>query len=131
VVRPAQRGALFGAALERFHGSLPTWYRGIFLADLLFGLPQEARADLLLEIDTESLGAWLSLVDPETRDHLVEELPETLRASIGSVAFPSRTRQIAVAVRARQELARGFQRQLSRANLAFEQVVLADASVAK
>jgi hypothetical protein len=123
----AERGALFGGALERFHGSLPVWYRSIFVADMLFELEDEARTDLLLEVDVESLSAWLSLVDGDTRERLVAGLPDSLRVSVGAAsAFPSRARQLALAERGRQDLARGFQRQLARANLSFEQVVQPD-----
>jgi hypothetical protein len=126
-LHPLQRSALFAGALERFHGSLPAWYRGIFLADMLSAIPDEARADLLLELDVETLGAWLSLLDADPRDRLLDDLPESLRAAVGAhAAFPSRARQLALAERGRQDLARGFQRQLARANVPFEHVVRAD-----
>jgi hypothetical protein len=122
-VRPAQRSALFGAALDRFHGSLPAWYRGIFLADMLFVISDEARTDLLLELDAETLAAWLALLDADTRERLVEALPDSLRTSVAAASFPSRARLLALAWRARQELAKGFQRQLERAHIPFERVV--------
>lgn len=118
-----RRNALFASALTRFNGSLPAWYRGIFLADMLFAISDEARNDLLLELDVETLAAWLALADPDTRDRVVEDLPDSLRASVGAAVFPSRARLLALAWRGRQDLARGFQQQLARANLPFEQVV--------
>lgn len=123
-VSPAQRAALFGGALERSHGSLPAWHRGIFLADMLFELPDEARTDLLLEIDVETLSAWLSLVDSGSRDRLISGLPDALRVSVEAASvFPSRARQLAEAERGRQALARGLQRQLARLGVPFERVV--------
>ena len=119
-----QRSALFGGALERFHGNLPAWHRGIFLSDMLFEISDEARTDLLLELEVEVLAAWLSVLDPAARDRLMVGLPDALRASISSSSvFPSRIRQLALAERGRRALARGFQRQLARADLSFERVV--------
>ncbi len=123
-VAPTTRGALFGGALERFHGSLPAWHRGILLPDMLFELSDEARTDLLLEIDVETLAAWSSLLRGDAKERLLAGLPDSLRTSVGaSSVFPSRTRQLALAERGRRDLARGFQRQLARANVPFERVV--------
>jgi hypothetical protein len=121
---PETRAALFQRALERFNGSLPAWYRGIFFADLLLDLPAEARVDLLLEIDVQHLGAWYSTLDSRTQERLIMGLPTAVRVSLESTpTFASQARQLAVAERGRQDLARGFQRQLTRANLSFEDVV--------
>ncbi len=123
-VNPARRAALFGGLLARFQGSLPAWYRGILVAEMLFELSDEARADLLLEVDVETLAAWLSILDGDTRTRLLAGVPQSLRNSVqASSVFPSRPRQIALAERGRRELARGFQLQLARANLSFESIV--------
>lgn len=120
----ATREGLFDDALARTHGALPSWTRGILTPDMLLSLPAEARADLLLEVEVEPLAAWLSLVDAETRGSLLADAPEALRLSIqASSVFPSRSRQVGLADRARRDLARGFQRQLARARIPFEQVV--------
>ncbi len=126
---PAQdRVELFDDALRRTHGSLPAWTRGILTADMLFTLSREARADLLLELDTEPLAAWLSLVDSDARARLLEGLPDSLRVSIQAASvFPSRTRQLSLAGRGRRELARGLQGQLARARIPFERAVGSDA----
>ncbi|MEO0601429.1 MAG: hypothetical protein AAF211_08340 [Myxococcota bacterium] len=123
-VNPARRASLFRQALERSHGSLPGWYRGILVADMLFELGEETRADLLLEIDIEPLAAWMSLLDAETQARLLSTLPRALASSIqASSDFGSRARQLALADRGRREVARGFQRQLQRAQIPFERVV--------
>ncbi|MEQ1506024.1 MAG: hypothetical protein ABMB14_27580, partial [Myxococcota bacterium] len=128
-VPASHRTRLFGAALDRFGGSLPGWYRGIFLPDMLDALPDDGRVDVLLELDVETLAAWLSLLDTDARDRLVDELPDSLRTSVASASvFPSRAHQLAAAERGRQELARAFQKHLARANLPFEQVVRPDAT---
>ena len=123
------RDELFVGALRRFQGTLPSWHRGIFLPDMLFALSDEARVDLLLEVDVEGLAAWVSLLDGDERRNLLNTVPESLRNSLLAVSsFPSRARQLAQAERGRRELARAFQRQLGRAGLSFEEVVLAGAS---
>jgi hypothetical protein len=127
-VNPARRATLFSAPLERFKGSLPQWYRGILTADMLLELPDEARADLLLDVDVETLAAWLSVLDAATRARLMDGAPGSLRASVGSVGtFASRARQVALAEQGRRTLARGFQLQLARHQKAFEDVVVAKA----
>lgn len=118
-----QRSMLFGRALERFQGSLPSWYRGIFTADMLFELPQEARTDLLLEVEADAVAAWMSLLDADTREQLHTGLPNSLRISIETAVFPSRSAQLALAERGRRELAAGFQVQLERARIDFQDVV--------
>lgn len=123
-VDAAQRGALFGGALQRLGGSLPAWYRGILVPDMLLRLDRERRADLLLEVDVETLSAWLSLQTPEVVQHLLDGVPGSLRASVQATSvFPSRARQLALAERGRRDLARGFQGQLARAAIPFERVV--------
>jgi membrane protein implicated in regulation of membrane protease activity len=123
-VGPAGSNALFATALQRFGGTLPTWQRNILVPDMLFALPAEARADLLLEVDADALTAWLSLLDAHLRSELLADAPTALRAAVsGGGGFGSRSRQLQLADQGRRELARGFQRQLVRAGLAFEQVV--------
>ncbi len=123
-LEPRLRTALFEGALQRFQGSLPTWYRGILFADLLLELSDEARADLLLELDVQVLAAWLSLIDADLRERVLSGAPDSLRASVdASSLFPSRARQLALAARGRRDLARGFQAQLARARVPFESVI--------
>jgi hypothetical protein len=115
-----ERGRLFLALLHRFEGSLPAWYRCIFLADMLFALPREARVDLLLEVDVEPLAAWLTLLDPPDREPVLDAMPASLRASIGSMRLGTGARLLALANQGRAELATAFQGQLDRAGIPFE-----------
>lgn len=122
---PAERASLFEQALARFQGTLPLWYREIFLPEMLFALDLEARADLLLAVEIEPLAAWLSVASPGMASRLLDGLPDTLRSSVRSVLpAPSRTAWLALAAGGRRALARGFQRQIARAGVSFEQVVL-------
>ncbi len=128
-VNPDRRAALFADALQRFQGSLPAWYRGILLSDMLLKLAVEARADLLLEVDVKTLAAWLSLLDTETQGRLLAGTPTALQASVqASSVFPSRTEQLSLARRGRRDLAQAFQAQLARARVPFERVVQPQAS---
>lgn len=121
---PARRAALFDEVLTRTQGNLPQWHREIFVGDMLFALPAEARADLLLGVEAEPLAAWFSLQDPELARRLLEGAPESLRSTIQAVSvFPSRAVQLSLATRGRRALAPAFQRQLARAGLPFERVV--------
>lgn len=123
---PADRAAVLARALDRFGGSLPSWYTEILVPDMLFRLDEESRADLLLGADAEALAAWLSVQDPSVSVHLLESAPAALRASVRSAPVsPSRARQVAQADRGRRELARGFQAQLARDRVRFEDVVRA------
>ena len=123
---PARRAALFEEALARFQGSLPLWHREIFLADMLFALDTEARADLLLGVEVEPLAAWISLLDPALSARLLEGVPESLRLTLRATpSAPSRAAQLALAGRGRRALGAAFQRQLTRAGLSFERVVAA------
>src|SRR5690606_29935540 len=123
-VTPSDMGELFGRALRRFGGSLPDWYRGILLPDMLLELSDEARADLLLEVDVEALAAWQSLLDTVTSERVFAAAPRSLRTSLRAASvFASRAQQLALAERGRRELAAGFQARLARENLSFEQVV--------
>jgi hypothetical protein len=124
LVNPTARAALFSAAIDRRHGSVPAWYRGIVYADMLLELPEEARADLLLSVDVDGLAAWLSLLEADTRERVLAGLSGSLRSAVAaSSVFPNRTRQLALADRCRQDLASGYQRQLARLGVPLERAV--------
>jgi len=114
------RSALLGAALRRFGGTAPAWYRGILTPDMLLALPDEARADLLLEVDTDPLAAWLSVQADDEAQRLRQALPRALRVSLDGVGFASPTQQASLAERGREALATGLQRQLVRQGVRFE-----------
>jgi hypothetical protein len=124
-VESAHRSSLFESVLQRFHGTLPAWHREILVPDMLLELSDEARTDLFLEVDAEALAAWLSLVEADTRRSLVATLPNSLQATVQALStFSSAARRQTLADQGRRDLARGFQRQLARARLPFERVVL-------
>ena len=125
MLEPGHRASLFSSALGRSHGAVPTWYRGILLGDMLLVLSAEARADLLLGVDAAVLAAWLSFEGPDTTARLLQGVPDSLRVSVeASSRFSSRELQLGLAARGRRELAAGFQRQLLRARVPFEEVIV-------
>ena len=117
------RRQLFRDALQRFGGSIPSWYRRILVADMLFELPNESLADVLLGVDAEALAAWLKLLDANTQGKVAGVLPRAAAASISAVTvFPSRERQLALAGQGRRALASAFYGQLERQGRSLEQV---------
>ncbi|MEL6347253.1 MAG: hypothetical protein AAFV53_29325 [Myxococcota bacterium] len=128
-INPERRAAIFSRAVEQLHGSLPEWTREILIADMLTAIPDEARNDLLLDIDVNALAAWVSLLDSDSRARLLRTMPGSLSASVGaSMGFASRAQQVALAEQGRRALAGGFLRQLARLNLSFEQVLAPSSS---
>jgi membrane protein implicated in regulation of membrane protease activity len=123
-LHPASRTALFDGAMERFGGTPPEWVRGVLFADMLFALPDEARADVFLTVDADALAAWLSLLESGTRDALLATMPISLRNAVAATStFPSRSRRMVLAERGRETLARAFQQQLVLAGIPFERAI--------
>ena len=114
------RGEALGAALQRFGGTLPGWYRDILVPEMLTALPAEARGDLLLGVDVDALAAWRSVQRSEDKGIIDGCMPSSLQTSVAaSSRFPSRTRQLALAEQGRRAIARGLQGQLARAGVPF------------
>lgn len=123
-LQAATRSQLFQALLARFGGRLPGWYRGLVLPDFLLALPTESRADLLLDVDAQQLAAWLTLLDPADRRRVLAGMPNALQASVSaSTGFASTEQRLALAAEGRRALATGFQHQLARAGLSFDDVL--------
>jgi hypothetical protein len=121
---PGVRQSLFGAVLARFGGTVPAWYRSIFVPDMLEALPASDRADVLLEVDGADVAAWLSQLPSDARQAVVATMPNALRASVEGAELPqSPSRLQAQAERGRLGLAAAFQRQLARVGVPFTQVL--------
>ena len=118
------RSHLLADALARFQGVVPTWYTGIFVADMLEALPAEARADLLLGVDAELLAAWLSSRDVAVADDMRAHMPDALRSTLAGLGAPAPGPARARAARAGgQALAQAFQAQLVRHGIGFDSVL--------
>jgi hypothetical protein len=114
------REALFGQISQRFGGALPSWHSDILFADLLFALSEEARADLMLSVEVDELKAWLGVIPETSRELLLDGAPNALRATVMGPTPALNAERVRAG---RVALARGFQRQLRRAGLTFEQAV--------
>jgi hypothetical protein len=124
---PDVRGPALRAALDRFHGEVPAWLRGVVFPDLLLALDDAARADLFLSLDAAALAAWLGGLPDASRALLLDELPRALRTSIDAApAPPTRDRGLVLRAAARTGLARGLQDQLARTGRAFEALLLGE-----
>lgn len=118
------RQSLFGAVLGRFGGTVPSWYRSIFVPDMLDALPATDRADVLLEPDASQVAAWMVSLPTSARGSVLASMPNALRASVEGADLPaSRDRRAALAEQGRLALAGAFQAILGRAGLTFEQVL--------
>jgi len=121
---PARVGALFAEVLARFQGYLPLWHREIFLPQMLDVLDVETRADLLLALDVDPLAAWLGTQPASMVERVLESAPQTLRRTLLAVVPPAnREARANLANQGRRALARGFQEQIARRGIPFEQVV--------
>jgi hypothetical protein len=119
VPEDTRRAATTGA-LQRFHGTLPAWYRDILVPDMLTALPAEARTDLLLGVDVDALSAWRSTLRDADRALLDGSMPTSLRASVEAAGrSESPEQQVALAAAGRAAVAKGLQAQLARAGVPF------------
>ena len=119
------RTLVFNNAINSFNGSFPFWYKGILFPDMLLKLSTEMRANLFLEVNIDGLAGWLSMQDIQSKEQLLDNLPNSLRAAIEAASiFTSRSQQIAFARTGRKNLAEAIQIQIARSNVPFEQLIL-------
>lgn len=118
------RQALFQDSLERRNGTFPFWYFDILYPDMLLNLPDEARADLLLEVDVKALAGWCSIHDARWQEAFIGKLnPSFQRAVRTNMAFPSRSEQLRLARRGHIELVEGLKRVTSLGKASFVELV--------
>jgi len=122
---PSTRHTLFASAIRRSNSTLPRWTTGIFTADMLDALPPESRADLLLEVPVEGLAAWVGTLLPSTADQVKAAMPGSLATSVQAVSRQGTpTERARHAAEGHAALAQAFQRQLTRLDLRFEDIVV-------
>lgn len=118
------RQALFQDALERRNGSFPFWYFDILYPDMLLNLPDEARSDLLLEVDVKALAGWCSVHDARWQEAFLGKMnPSLQRAVRTSMSFASRAEQLRLARRGRTELVDGLKRVTALGKTSFAELV--------
>jgi hypothetical protein len=123
-IDPEARKELFAAALDRSSGTFPGWYENILYGDMLMKLPDEMRADLLLEVDLKGLAGWSSVQQPAWQETFINRLAPSMQNAVrASMSFGSRADQLRHARRGHQELVSAVKRQVARGKLSFAEIV--------
>jgi hypothetical protein len=118
---PEARAQLVDATAARLGGKLPGWVQGTLYAEMLLKLEGPDRTDLLLEVDTTALSAWLQAQTPEAHSQLIAGVPTALRAALGGSPAPSSQDAFYALVNdGRVALASALQRRLLRGDLSFQ-----------
>ena len=118
------RQALFTSALQRSNGVFPRWYEDIFYPDMLFKLPNELRADMLLEVDLKGLAGWSSVQNPAWQESFISRLAPTMQEAVrANQAFVSRADQFRVAQRGHNELVSAVKKLVTRGKVSFPEIV--------
>jgi len=123
-VNAEERRTLVSTALQRASGALPRWYEDILHPDMLLKVPEELRADLLLEVDLKGLAGWSSVQEPQWRQHFLAGLAPSMQAAVrANMAFQSRSDQLALARRGHAELVAAMKRLVARGKISFPELV--------
>ncbi|QRK05713.1 hypothetical protein JQX13_37035 [Archangium violaceum] len=118
------RQSLFTNALQRSNGVFPRWYEDIFYPDMLFKLPNELRADMLLEVDLKGLAGWSSVQNPEWQESFISRLAPTMQEAVrANQAFVSRADQLQVAQRGHNELVSAVKKLVARGKVSFSEIM--------
>ncbi len=123
-VEPEMRAELFAEAREKAGGAFPGWYENILYGDMLLRLPDEARADLLLEVDLKGLAGWSSVQQPQWQETFMKRLAPAMQNAVrASMSFGSRQDQLRLAQRGHDELVSAVKRQVARGKVSFTEIV--------
>jgi hypothetical protein len=121
---PEDRKALFTEALTRASGTHPAWYEEILYPDMLFKLPSELQADLLLEVDIKALAGWTSMQQASWQAGFLTKLSPTLQNAMrANMGFGSRADQLLQARRGHSELVSGVKKLVARGKVSFAEIV--------
>ncbi len=119
-----ERAALLTEALERSGGVFPLWYENILFPQMLLKLPQELRADVLLEVDMRGLAGWSSVQHPSWQTQFFAQLTPSLQAALrANMSFGSNADRLVLARRGHQELVSAMKRLVSRGSVSFAEMV--------
>ncbi len=120
-----ERSALLANAKDRFGGRFPGWYKDILFPELLLQLSDEARADLLLEVEVRGLSGWLSMLPSESHDAVLQGMSGSLHNAVrASSVFASSAEQVEFFGQGRLELAAALHKQLARSATPFEALMV-------
>ncbi len=119
-----ERKVVFTEALKRSSGTHPSWYEEILYPDMLFKLPGELQADLLLEVDVKNLAGWASMQQASWQESFLARLPATLQNAMrANMGFGSRADQLLQARRGHLELVTGMKKLVARGKVSFSEIV--------
>jgi hypothetical protein len=123
-LEPAERKVLFTEALRRSSGTHPAWYEEILYPDMLFKLPTELQADLLLEVDIKGLAGWTSMQQAAWQEGFISTLSPTLQNAMrANMGFGSRTEQLQYAKKGHSELVSAVKKLVARGKVSFAEIV--------
>jgi hypothetical protein len=91
---------------------------------MLFKLPNELRADMLLEVDLKGLAGWSSVQHPAWQESFISRLAPTMQEAVrANQAFLSRADQFRVAQRGHNELVSAVKKLVTRGKVSFPEIV--------
>ena len=123
-IEAEDRQALFLSALQRSSGVFPLWYEDILYPDMLLKLPEELRADLLLQVDLKGLGAWSSLQPQSWQQQFLSRLSASMQNAVrANSSFSSRPEQLRLAKLGHDELVGALKRVVSSGRVSFPELV--------
>jgi hypothetical protein len=123
-LEPEDRKAVFAEALKRGSGTHPAWYEEILYPDMLFKVPSELQADLLLEVDIKGLAAWTSIQPAAWQEGFLTRLSPTLQNAIrANTGLGTRVEQLQSARRGHHELVTGLKKLVARGKVSFAEIV--------
>ncbi|MEL6545228.1 MAG: hypothetical protein AAFQ82_11430 [Myxococcota bacterium] len=116
------RRALFSQAIQ--NAGVPQWYYDIVYPELVLRLPEETRADVLLEADATGLAAWTLQQPPQSRAELVQHLPGGLQNAVEQSMRSVPVEEIdSLADQSRKDLARGLKKAFAEGRAQFSDLV--------
>ncbi len=122
---PELRGQLVAEAAGRNGGRLAAWVEGTLYGEMLLALEATARNDLLLQVDVETLAAWLRVQTSAAQAQLLDAAPNALRVALASCAAPATPEALlALAAEGRAALSGALRRQLRRDERSFHSLLV-------
>lgn len=123
-MEPAVRKALLSSALDSLSGVLPLWYQDILYPEMILKVPQELRADMLLEVDIKGLAGYGSAQSPAWQERFMGGLAPTMQNAMRAhQGFGSRAEQVQAARLGRRELVAAIKRLVAAGKVSFPELV--------
>jgi hypothetical protein len=118
-----QRKHLFDEALARANGAFPSWYDEILYPQMLSNMAPELCTDLLLQIDSKRLAAWVSSQNAAWQQGFLSKLPTSLQnALVANGQFSSTLERAQQAQNARRDLSLAVQQLVSNGKITLSEL---------